>query len=598
MKRLSRLGPWILPLTAMVFLSFPSCRKPDGPEPDGADRTRSTAILQTAMDDYWRRMLDESNYLRLKLGLPIERLPDLSHAHARALADQADAMLKKLEEIDPAELNHRDRLSWEILKWHLDNTVRGLPFFWLGFPVTPYSSPIPGEHRVFTTFTFQTPEDGEHYLKLLRLYPVFIQGVEDKLRGQEERDIILPREELGLVIPFLSSFIAKAEASLFFVPDARLDKLENRAARDFQERVREEITSRINPALERLIGYLRGEYSEKAPDRVGLWQYPGGEEYYTYLVRLYTTRDYSPEEIHEIGIRNVRLNYDRIERVKNRIGFDGNLDEFIRFLKTDKRFFPATAEEIGDRLRSYIAGMDARIDQYFLRRPEAPFGTERLDPALEAAMTFGYYQPPTPTQPKGLYLYNGSTPEQRSLIQAESLIYHELVPGHHFQIALQSENENLPKFRRESFISAYSEGWAEYAAWLGREMGFYQDPYDLCGRYLGDMFLSARLVVDTGMNALKWPREKAAAYLEEASFFTPTQVETETLRYAVDLPGQALGYKMGSLMLADIRRKAEQALGDRFDIRRFHEAILGSGSMPFPILERHIDWFVEEEARN
>ena len=152
-------------------------------------------------------------------------------------------------------------------------------------------------------------------------------------------------------------------------------------------------------------------------------------------------------------------------------------------------------------------------------------------------MTFGYYNGPTATNPKGIYYYNGSTPEKRSLLQAESLIYHELVPGHHFHSALQSENESLPKFRRESWVNAFGEGWAEYSAWLGKEMGLYKDPYDLCGRYLSDMFLSARLVVDTGMNHLKWPRAKAAEYMLANSFFTPTQTFTESLRYSVDIPG-------------------------------------------------------------
>jgi uncharacterized protein (DUF885 family) len=355
------------------------------------------------------------------------------------------------------------------------------------------------------------------------------------------------------------------------------------------------ISSEVNPVLTSIVDYLKGDYSQKAPDNVGLWQYPGGSEYYTFLVKLNTNKDITPEDVHEIGIKSVKQNYEGIAKIKDKVGFEGSLDDFVHFLKTDKQFFPKTAEEIGEKLRSFIAGMDAKVDQYFLRKPKAPYGTERLDPSLEGSMTFGYYNAPTATEPRGIYYYNGSTPEKRSLLQAESLIYHELVPGHHFHSALQSENENLPKFRRESWVNAFGEGWAEYSAWLGKEMGLYKDPYDLCGRYLSDMFLSARLVVDTGMNHLKWPRTKAVEYILANSFFTPTQAFTESLRYSVDIPGQALGYKMGSIQMHDIRKRAEKELGDKFDIRKFHDAIMGSASMPFPILEKHIDWFIAKE---
>jgi len=547
------------------------------------------------MEDYWNTMLAEYNTYKLKFGLKVENLPDISYVHAQALITEAQAMLDKLAAIDAQELGHEEWLSWEILKWYLHNSVEGHKYYWFNFPVTPYSSPISGEHLVFTTFQFENKEDCDHYIYLLQQYPRFIKDAHDKLQGQEERGILLPKEELGLVIPFLSSYIKEADQSVFYVKDERLEMVGPQAAKDFQKQLKEMISAEVNLSLTNIVNYLKGDYSQKAPDDVGLWQYPGGSEYYAYLVKLNTTKDITPEEVHEIGLKHVKLNYEGIAKIKDEVGFEGSLDEFVQFLKTDKRFFPKTAEEIGEKLRSFIAGMDAKVGQYFLCKPKAPYGTERLDPTLEGAMTFGYYNGPTATNPRGIYYYNGSTPEKRSLIQSENLIYHELVPGHHFHSSLQSENENLPKFRRESWVNAFGEGWAEYASWLGREMGLYQDPYELCGRYLSDMFLSARLVVDTGMNHHKWPRAKAAEYMKANSFFSPTQVYTETLRYSVDIPGQALGYKMGSIQMHDIRKRAEKELGDKFDIRKFHEAILGSGSMPFPILEKHVAQFIEKE---
>jgi uncharacterized protein (DUF885 family) len=213
---------------------------------------------------------------------------------------------------------------------------------------------------------------------------------------------------------------------------------------------------------------------------------------------------------------------------------------------------------------------------------------ERLNPAYEPSMTFGYYQVPTASDATGRYLYNGSKLNERNLLFAPALMAHELVPGHHFQLARQLENESIPLFRRKRFDTAYVEGWGEYAAFLGNEMGLYDDPYDRYGRLMMDMLLSTRLVVDTGMNALGWPRERAMAFMKENTLLSDTEIATETLRYSVDIPAQALAYKIGSLRMIELRRRAERELGARFDVRAFHEWLIGSGSMPLPVLEEHV----------
>ncbi len=210
-------------------------------------------------------------------------------------------------------------------------------------------------------------------------------------------------------------------------------------------------------------------------------------------------------------------------------------------------------------------------------------------------MTYGYYQSPTASDRRGYYYYNGSSLADRSLLNAAALIYHELVPGHHFQRALQHENADLPSFRREAGWTAYTEGWGEYASSLAGEMGMYEDPYDRAGRLMMDVFLSSRLVVDTGMNALGWTRARAIEYMKANTLESDTQIATETLRYSCDIPGQALAYKMGSARIRELRARAERDLGAAFDVRRFHDAVLGSGPMPLAVLERHVDWFIETE---
>jgi uncharacterized protein (DUF885 family) len=237
------------------------------------------------------------------------------------------------------------------------------------------------------------------------------------------------------------------------------------------------------------------------------------------------------------------------------------------------------------------------VPRYFARVPKAEGGVERLDPALEGAMTFGYYDPPRPGRERGLYYYNGSKPETRSLLFATPLIYHELVPGHHFQIGLQRENQDLPPIRQESLSTAFVEGWAEYASALAGEMGLYSEPRDRAGRLMMESFLVARLVVDTGMNALGWSRERAMEYLREKTFQSEGEIETETLRYSCDIPGQALAYKMGALHIRALRDRAERELGSRFDVRRFHDVVLGGGSLPLGVLEaRVVRWIAAEKA--
>ncbi len=267
--------------------------------------------------------------------------------------------------------------------------------------------------------------------------------------------------------------------------------------------------------------------------------------------------------------------------------------EFKESLRSNPRLFPKKPEEIGERLISYITRIEPEVDKFFLRRPKAPYGVRRLDPQLEPGQTFGYYGIPTATDPRGYYNYNGSNLPDRSLLNAGALIYHEIIPGHHFQINLAFENAAIPEFRRESWDTAFTEGWGEYSAGLAGEMGMYQDPYDRYGRLAMEMFVSVRLVVDTGMNALGWSRDRAIAYMKENAMETDTQILSETLRYSCDLPGQALAYKMGAMRILELREKARAALGPKFDIRKFHDWILQSGSLPMTTLERHVQAFID-----
>ncbi|MBN1221677.1 MAG: DUF885 domain-containing protein [Candidatus Aminicenantes bacterium] len=584
----------VISLFSTLIILFSSCKK-EGAGPESAKDSQSSQLLKQIGEDYWDHLLEESLYLRMKHGLQITKLPDITYEHAQSEIDFATSLMEKLEAVIPKELCHEESITLDILKWELKNAVDGFPYFWFGFPITPYSSPLSLVHRVFTEFKFESDSDCNKYMNLLRQYAPFVKSIQNRLQKQFTKGIIVPKEELDVVVPYLNMFVSEGKKSLFFVPLERLDSLEEGTTGTFQEDVANLVDSEIKPALEELVAYIEGVYKANASITVGLWQYPEGRDYYRYLIRVQTTLGLSPEEIHEIGLQWVKKNREEVDKIRQSVSFEGTFDEFRHFLRTDPRFFPKTADEIGERLNSYIKGMEEKLDDYFLWKPKAPYGVARLAPELEGSMTFGYYDAPSAANPKGIYYYNGSTPEKRSLLMSEGLLYHELIPGHHFHIASQTENESLPAFRRETLHNAFNEGWAEYASWLAMEAGLYQDPYSRAGKYMMDMFLSVRLVVDTGMNFLEWTRLKAMDFMRENVLETETQIQSETLRYSVDIPAQALGYKLGSIKMRELRDKAEKALGDTFDIRKFNDALLGSGSMPFPVLEKHIDWFIAKE---
>jgi uncharacterized protein (DUF885 family) len=286
-----------------------------------------------------------------------------------------------------------------------------------------------------------------------------------------------------------------------------------------------------------------------------------------------------------------------MEITRRQLGYGGRPEEFNRFVKTDPRFFPTRPEEMAEKMAGFISRIQPKLSTMFLHLPRAPYGIERLAPALEGAQTFGIYHQPTATEPRGIYYFNGSDLKNRTLLNAGILIYHELIPGHHLQTNLQRENDSLPEFRRYGSYTAYTEGWGCYGPVLADELGMYSDPYDYFGYLAMNQFYSVRLVVDTGMNYLGWTRSQAAEYMRAHLLESDAQIATETLRYAVDYPGQALAYRMGARTIIELREKARLALGARFDIRQFHDWFLSIGAVPLPVLTKHIDATVDRLRR-
>jgi uncharacterized protein (DUF885 family) len=558
--------------------------------------TRSSAIVNEVGDAYLKVLAAQDPELSLKLNLPVQHLPDLSLAQEDRDASTAAALLVRLGSAGTSELTHEEALSKDVLENRLKALTDATRFHWLRFPITPYASPLNSLRNVFAVLPVTDPGTAGRYLALLEEYPAFVDSIQKALEGGMARGIVLPREELDLALPFLNSYLGDIDSSPYAVASGRLAALPRSEAESFRSRLAGVLDKDVNAPLKRLVTFLAGDYRSKAPEAVGPGQYPGGTEYYNWLVRLHTTMEVTPQEVHAIGLSEVARIDSEMAKVRDRVGFKGTPAEFRESLRKDPRFFPKNPEEIGERLMGHVRRIEPKVDAFFLRKPRAPYGVKRLEPQLEQGQTFGYYQEPLGADPRGYYRFNGSRLSERSLLNAAALIFHELVPGHHFQINLARENEALPRFRREITDTAYAEGWGEYASLLAGEMGMYEDPYDLYGRLSMDMFVSTRLVVDTGMNALGWSRARAMQFMRDHLMESETQIATESLRYSCDIPAQALAYKMGARRILELREEARHSLGPRFDIRRFHDAVLGEGSLPLSTLERHIHWFVERQS--
>jgi uncharacterized protein (DUF885 family) len=559
----------------------------------------SSKALAAIVEEYETYQLERNPGARIQRSLDVTRLPDFSYEAEQKDAAFSRALRERLARVDAAGLTHEEWLTREILDWQLGLSVEGLEHVRTIFQITPYNAPFRGQlHEVFTSFTFDDEKDLDRYLDLLRQYAVAIGQLRANLEAQRGNDVLLPKAEIEPVVGLVRSFIRSPEESLFEVASSRLSKIDAQRAKAFQTEVRQLVESAVNPALEKLAAVPDlPEYRKAAPDRVGLGQYMGGQEAYRYLVRAYTSLNVTPEEVHQRGLEEIARLNTRLEEIRKKVGFAGSLEEFRGFLKTDPRFFVKTPEEVAERLMAPIRRLEPRVEDFFLRMPKAPYGVARLEPELEGTITYGYYRQPTPARNRGDYMFNGSQLDARSMLSAAALIFHELVPGHHFQISLQLENDELPELRKNSYPTAFVEGYAMYASGLAEEMGGYADLYEIAGWIANDLFLSSRLVVDTGMNALGWPRQRAIDYMQANTFESSTQIGTETLRYSADIPGQALAYKMGSNKIWELRRKAEKELGKKFDIRRFHETVIGSGAMPMTVLEKHVEWWIGEERK-
>lgn len=560
----------------------------------------STNHLDRIVEDAWQWMLENDINAQVQNGVRDLTFPKQGWDDVTIAADFAAGILKRIEALDFSALPHEDQIEARVLASRMDVLVAERDYYWLKPSLTPYQFgfAVNGAHTVLRGFSFRESEDLDRYRRLLDGYEKFLADALIRAQGQTERSLAPAKIALPGIRSTTAGLRAAADA-LVPVSDDRLATLDVNRDRivAFRGSV-DYLLVEIRQRYDALLDFVDNELPDHAPDGVGLHQYEGGDAYYRHLVSLYTTTDWTPESLHDIGLDMVADLEVRMAALRETIGFDGSHREFLNHVRTDPRFLATSPEDLEQRYNAYIARIEPLIGAYFHRTPEAPYRVARLDPALEGAVTYGYYESPEPPgRVYGTYYYNASNLDERPLIVAPPLMYHELLPGHHFHIARQIESESLHPFRKIISLdaSAYNEGWAEYAAGiLGSEMGLYVDAYEEYGRLLMDMFFAVRITVDTGMNALGWPIEEAREFMSERLITSDAEVQTETIRYSTDLPGQALSYGIGSYRITQIRENMRRTLGEDFDVRDFHEAVLSVGAVPLDVLSDHVEWVAQQ----
>jgi uncharacterized protein (DUF885 family) len=529
--------------------------------------------------------------LRGLLGDPVPVLPPDTPAHWQGVAAQGAVFRGRLEAIPANGLSEADRLTRDYLI-ALAEGMEGYQQSWLyAFPITPYSGGW--RHNSLRQSAMSTPLGTEaqraHYLAAMKAYATYIRSQVDKLELQADQGIRIARP----AIPGARRVAANlAEASAAFVPRAdRLGSLSAEEAEAYRAKVAAIVKTEIAPAFAAFGTALDENYVAAAPDRPGLMWQKDGQEEYARIARLQTGTDLSPTQIHAIGMQILKDARAELAAIKKDVGFSGSDRAFAALVDADPKFSARTPADVEAHFRRAMERIEPVLPRYFSLLPKAPYAIERAPRAVEEGMTYGFYRAPTPKVPVGAYVYNGASPETTSYANAAALIYHELLPGHHFQIALQLENAGLPTLRRANsflFLNAYVEGWAEYAADLADEMGMYASPYERFGRLYAKMFLANRLVVDTGLNALGWTHDEARTFMKANTFASDGEIESELLRYSTDIPGQALSYAMGQRELLRMRAEAQAALGSRFSFPAFHSAILSPGALPMDLLDAHL----------
>lgn len=522
-----------------------------------------------------------------------DRWTDLSLA-AIAGREAADReALATLKRFDRSRLSPADQLNYDTALWLQEKSVQRQAFREYLQPIS-HQGGIQTADGVAEALNFARVKDYRDWLARMRALPVAVDQTIALLREGVKAGNLPPRVLMQRVPPQIAAQIVDDPAnSPFYRPFATFPAGVSEADRSaLQAEARQVIAERIVPAYRKLLTYFEQDYLPRTRTGIAVSDQPGGKAYYDFLAADYTTTALTADEIHAIGLKEVARIRAEMEKIKAEVGFRGSLGEFFAFMRTDPRFFEKTPDALLQRYRAVAKRIDPELVKVFRTIPRQPYGVRPIPDNIAPDTTTAYYQQGAADGSRaGFYYVNLYKPESRPTWEMIPLSLHEAVPGHHFQFARGLELPDAPMFRRTAYFVAYGEGWGLYAEQLGHEMGLYEDPYDRMGQLAYEMWRAVRLVVDTGMHAKGWSRERAIAYFKDNAPKAELDIVNEIDRY-IGTPGQALAYKIGQLKISELRARAAAALGPKFDLRDFNDAVLETGSVPLETLERHIDAWI------
>jgi uncharacterized protein (DUF885 family) len=563
------------------------------------------AALDALVDEFFERELELAPMTATSIG--DSRYDDkldetTSPGYREKLLAVDSAFLDRAHRIDAARLSSAGRVTYDVFVGERELALAGRQFPEELMPLNQMTG-LPMDLVVYGSGSgpqpFVTVRDYERFLARAREFPRWVDGAIAMMREGMSHGITVPRPAIAKVVPQLREIVtARVEDNIFWGPIAALPK-------EFSAKDRERISAayraalglEVLPAYARLADFIEHDYLPAARTTVGWSDLPGGEAWYRWRVRGATTLDLTPAQIHEIGLAEVARIRGEMLAVKEQVGFKGDLDAFFKFLEEDPQFYFNNEDELLGAYRDVKRRIDALLPRLFSDFPKADYEIRAVEPFRAASAAGGSYQAPSADGKRpGIFYINTHNLKAQPRFGLETLSLHEAAPGHHFQIAIQQELTDLPRFRRFNGYVSYSEGWALYAESLGKELGVFTDPYQWYGRLSDEMLRAMRLVVDTGLHSKGWTREQAIKYMLDNSSMAESDVTAEVERYIV-WPGQALGYKLGQLHISALRAKAEQQLGAAFDVKEFHSQVLRDGALPMSVLSAKIDRWIEAKRK-
>ena len=537
---------------------------------------------------------------------------DYSEEQAQKELDRARKNLARLKsEFDYDKLDEATKLSYRLMERALEEEIEAYRWRHHSYPLNQmygWQSQTPA--FLVNFHVIKDEQAAEGYVSRLEKFKDMAEQRFEQLRIREEKGILPPKFVYDYVIDDAKNILSGApfddgeDNTLLADLKKKLDNIEISEDKKAELIARAEaaLLNSVRPAYEKLIEIAKRQQAATTTDD-GAWKLPDGEEYYNFRLRKIPTTDMTAEEIHELGLKEVARIHGEMRDIMKKVGFDGSLQDFFEFTRTDKRFYYPETEEgrqaYLEKAKAIINTMKSRLDEVFLTKPKADLLVKAVEPFREKSAGKAFYSRPAPDGSRpGIYYANLYKMSDMPTYQMEALAYHEGIPGHHMQLAIMQELENIPKFRKFGGYTAYTEGWGLYSELLPKEMGFYEDPYSDFGRLAMELWRACRLVVDTGIHYKKWTREQAIDYLLKNTPNPKGDVVKAIERYIV-MPGQATAYKIGMLKILELRERAKAELGDKFDIREYHDVVLKDGALPLSILEEKVmDWIARQHGRS